>query len=246
MNDNEYDLKMTLSFRSLVKSSLLSHDSQRSHRANKKNKVRAILGNVLRGGAHEIQRNYRLMGARNRVWGATKESSKLAGPGVQGTFRRNSLRCLQKDSCIFFPLHFMYFGPCLQNITRLFMLHIAIYLYPFNSNSHFWCHCLPLFVQWTLGCTIGVGRKPIPFWRFLKHLSQGSILRDMFAFTDNNMMENNLPVNCMTEIKGHSWSTGHCFQELAINTSQQYFRWRELVFSFRLQIFFPFIQYFIV
>lgn len=67
MNDNEYDLKMTLSFRSLVKSSLLSHDSQRSHRANKKNKVRAILGNVLRGGAHEIQRNYRLMGARNRV-----------------------------------------------------------------------------------------------------------------------------------------------------------------------------------
>lgn len=170
------------------------------------------------------------MGSRDRVWGATKESSKLAGPGVQDTFRRNSLRCLQKYSYIFFPLCFMYFGLCLQNITRLFMLHISIYLYPFNSNWHFWCHCLALVVQWALGCTIWAVRKPTPFWRFLKHLSQGSTLRDMLVFTGNNMMENNLPVNCMTEIKGHSWSTGHCFQELAINTSQQYFTWRELVF----------------
>lgn len=105
------------------------------------------------------------------------------------------LGAYKKIPVFFFPLRFMYFGLCLQNITRLFMLHISVYLYPFNSNWHFWCHCLALVVQWALGCTIWAVRKPTPFWRFLKHLSQGSTLRDMLVFTGNNIMKNNLPVN---------------------------------------------------
>lgn len=51
MNYNEHDLKMTLSFKSLVKCSLLSYDSQRSLRTNK-TKIKAVLGNVFRDGAH--------------------------------------------------------------------------------------------------------------------------------------------------------------------------------------------------
>lgn len=49
MNYNEHDLKMTLSFSSLVKSSLLSYESQSPL------ELQLVWGNVFRRGAHQLQ-----------------------------------------------------------------------------------------------------------------------------------------------------------------------------------------------
>jgi len=67
MNYNEHDLKMTLSCRSLVLSFLLSYDSQRSLRTNK-TKIRAVLRNVFRGGAHEIQKGLQYDVQQGQGW----------------------------------------------------------------------------------------------------------------------------------------------------------------------------------
>lgn len=124
------------------------------------------------GGAREIQRNYRMMGSRDTVSGATKESSKRAGPGAQGTFKRNSLLRLQKDSYILLPYTLCILdlaSKTSQDFPRYTFLYIYIHLILIHifDGKRAISVTLALVVQWALGCTIWAERKPIPFWRFL-------------------------------------------------------------------------------
>lgn len=196
------------------------------------------------------------MCSRDRAGRVPEKSSKLVG-------RHRGPKYLQQKIFVNGCKNILYFFHSLASYLcwtllprhletfHITLLHIFISMQTFNSDSYFWWRETPFLAQSGISCMyieVCVARhlgerKPIPFWRFLKRFSWGSTLRNMLAFSGNNSMkENTITVNSTTGVGDRDWSTGHCFQELAINTSQQYFRWRELSFISTCRYFFPGLQ----
>lgn len=151
----------------------------------------------------------RMMGDREEL--QRKAPNWLAqGPGVlsEGILFYTTKRFL----CFFPPTLDVFCNLSLKHHKTFHIAHFHIFIsmLTFISNSDFLVEGETISVTvWHWLCSelwvapSGLKGNLFLFCRFLKHISQGT-LRDMLAFTGNNMMENNLLVNCMTGIKGHS------------------------------------------